>query len=85
MQRVIKVKDKKDKSSERPIRVGDLITSKTDTNKTVLLVTGKPYDGMAYVFPIRDVFGKVVKNPTVNRMVIRGYEHYRGKITIKQD
>ena len=84
MARVIKVKDKK-KSSEQPIRVGDLITSKIDTNQTILLVTGKPYDGMAYVLPIRNVLGKIVKHPIVKRMVIRGYVRYRGKLTIKQD
>ena len=40
MSRVIKVKDKKTNESSKPeIKVGDLVTAKSETNKCIFLVT----------------------------------------------
>ena len=85
MSRVIKVKDKKDESSERPIKVGDLLTYNSHTNQCVFLVTKLCADGMTEVLIIRNMNGRILKNPVITRGRLNGFALYRGKVTIKQE
>ena len=85
MARVIKVKDKKDKSSEQPIKIGNLVTYDSHTNQCVFLVTKLCAEGMTEVLIIRNMNGRILKNPVITRGRLNGFTLYRGKLTIKQE
>ena len=85
MQRVTKVKDKRDKTSERPIKVGDLITAKSNANDGVLLVVSEIDSNTVGVLRLRSAYGVIVKKPNRFKLTTDYYEHYRGKVTIEQE